>query len=205
MDKTVSTKLNKYEMIFLILSAVIIMTLVTTSSPIYPFNVWDDTNVYFTLGREILNGRVPYRDLYEQKGPIFLFMYSFAALISKTGFTGVWVLECIAASLFSVFSWKTVKLFINDIPKYAIGLVPVLLSAVYTLGMFNYGGSAEELCFPLMSVVFFIALKMIRAGKSSLPDKKSSFVCGIIFGIIFWSKYTLLGFIFAFIVLIIIF
>ena len=204
MDKTVSTKLNKFEIIFLIVTAVFIMTLVTTSSPIYPFNVWDDTNVYFTLGREILNGRVPYRDLYEQKGPIFLFLYSFAALISKTGFTGVWVLECIAASLFSVFSWKTVKLFINDIPKIAIGLVPLLLSGVYTIGMFNFGGSAEEICFPLLMIVFYVVLKMIRTGKEAMPDKREALICGAIAGVLLWTKYTFLGFMVSVVVLIII-
>lgn len=193
MDK-VNTRLNRFEIIFLIVSAVAIMTVVTTSSPIYPFNVWDDTNVYFTLGRGILKGFVPYRDLYEQKGPVFLFLYALAALISRTDFTGVWVLECAAASLFSLFSWKTVKLFFDKVPPVTIGFVPVLLSAVYNVGMFNFGGSSEEFCFPLLSVVFYIVLKMIRNGKVCLPGRKDALVCGVITGILLWTKYTFLGF-----------
>lgn len=203
MDSRISSKLSRFELFFLIVSSVLIMTLVTTSSPIYPFNVWDDTNVYFTLGRGILKGFVPYKDLYEQKGPLFLFLYAISALISNRTFTGLWIIECIFASIFAVFSWKSVKLFITDIPKLAIGMVPVLLSAVYTIGMFNFGGGAEEICFPLLSVVLYTALKTIRSG-NNLPDKKDAFVCGIIAGFIFWSKYTLLGFVLSFIVLLII-
>ena len=104
MDSRISSKLSRFELFFLIVSSVLIMTLVTTSSPIYPFNVWDDTNVYFTLGRGILKGFVPYRDLYEQKGPLFLFLYAISALISNRTFTGLWIIESIFASIFAVFS-----------------------------------------------------------------------------------------------------
>ena len=194
--------LKRSELIVLLISAVVIMLFVSASSPIYPFNVWDDTNVYFSVGRGILEGQVPYRDLYEQKGPIFLFMYALSALISRTSFTGLWIFEVIAAFVFAVFSWKTVKLFV-DPPVFAVGVVPVYMSAVYTIGMFNFGGSTEEFCFPLLSVALYIALKMIR-NDGNLPDTKEALVCGVITSILFWTKYTFLGFMAGFILILII-
>ena len=194
--------LKRSELIILLLSAVVIMLFVSASSPIYPFNVWDDTNVYFSLGRGILEGRVPYRDLYEQKGPIFLFMYAICALISRTGFTGLWIFECMAASVFAVFSWKTVKLFV-DPPVFVTGIAPVYMSLIYTTGMFNFGGSTEEFCFPLLAVVLYIALKMIKRTDGSLPSSKEALICGVITSILFWTKYTFLGFIAGFIILLI--
>ena len=149
------TRLNRNELIFLLIAAVLIMFFVSASSPLYPFNVWDDTNVYFSLGRGILDGKVPYRDLYEQKGPIFLFLYALCALISRSTFTGLWIFESIAAFVFAVFSWKTVKLFVKDVPVFLIGTVPVYMSLIYTIGMFNFGGSTEEFCFPLLSVMLY--------------------------------------------------
>lgn len=195
-------KKTLFPVLFLIIASVITMTVVSASSPIYPLNVWDDANVYFTVGRGIIHGDVPYRDLYEQKGPIFLFMYALASLVSNTSFTGVWVFECIAASIFSIVCWKQVKLFVKDVPAFAIGLVPVFTGIIYTIGMFNFGGNTEEFCFPLLSVVFYIALKAIH--DKQIPGMKDALITGVISGLLFWTKYTFLGFIAAFILLLII-
>lgn len=78
-----NSKLSKYELIFLLFSAIVTITLVSTCSPLYPFNPWDDANCFFTLGRGILHGLVPYRDLYEQKGPLLYFIYALVALLSE--------------------------------------------------------------------------------------------------------------------------
>lgn len=199
-----SSKRSWSEIAFLVICAFIIITLVSASSPIYPFNVWDDVNVYFTVGRGIFEGQVPYLDLYEQKGPIFLFMYALASLISRTGFTGVWLFECIAASVFAVFSWKSVKLFVKDPPVISIGLVPVLMSITYTIGMFNFGGNTEEFCFPLLSIILYIALKLIKSEDRVLPGARDALICGIVSGVLFWTKYTFLGFIIAFVLILIV-
>lgn len=196
--------LKRYEIIFLIVTSVLIMLIVSASSPIYPFNEWDDVNVFFTVGRNMLTGSVPYRDLYEQKGPLFLMIYALSALISRKTFIGIWLFECLSACLFSVMSWKTVKLFVKDIPSYAIGIIPVYVSSVFTIGMFNFGGNTEEFAISLLSVVLYIALKMIVSGPDSFPDNKEALVCGVIASVLFWSKYTLVGLIAAFAVFLII-
>jgi len=84
--------LSRTELIILIVSAVVTITVVSTCSPLFPFNPWDDANCFFTLGRGIIHGKVPYRDLYEQKGPLLYFLYALAALISEKSFTGAWII-----------------------------------------------------------------------------------------------------------------
>ena len=185
-------KLTLPEIIILIAASVITLTLVSTCSPLYPFNPWNDINCFFTVGRGIIHGLVPYRDLYEQKGPLLYFIYAFAALISEKSFIGAWIVECIMASVFAVFSWKTVKLF-TEPPKFAVMLMPVLIGITYTLLMFNCGGNAEELCFPLLSIAFYFGLKAIVKG-DGLPSGKEAFICGIITAALFWIKYTFIGF-----------
>ena len=72
----VKDKLTKTELAIPVISAIVTITVVSTCSPLYPFNPWDDANCFFTLGRGIIHGLVPYRDLYEQKGPLLtLFMH----------------------------------------------------------------------------------------------------------------------------------
>lgn len=184
--------LSKPELIILLLSAVITITFVSTSSPLFPYNPWDDTNVFFTVGRAIKHGLVPYRDIFDHKGPLLYFIYALATLVSEKSFIGVWIIECAAASVFSVYSWKIAKLY--TVPsKFSIVLIPLFLGVVYTCKMFNFGGNTEELCFPLLTVVLYLVLKAI-VFSDGLPGKKEALICGIISGALFWLKYTFLGF-----------
>ena len=186
------TSLTKTELALLIAAAAVTITVVSTCSPFFPFNPWDDANCFFTLGRGIIHGKVPYRDLYEQKGPLLYFIYALAALISEKSFTGAWIIECVLASVFAVFSWKTAKLF-TEPPKFAIALVPVMLGMTYTARVFNFGGNAEELCFPLLTVSLYFGLKAIVKG-DGLPENREAFICGLFASALFWIKYTFMGF-----------
>ena len=71
----VGGRLAKSELAILVISAAVTITIVSACSPLYPFNPWDDANCFFTVGRGIIHGLVPYRDLYEQKGPL-LYLFS---------------------------------------------------------------------------------------------------------------------------------
>lgn len=196
------SKLSKMELVFLILTATLTITIVSTSSPLYPFNPWDDANCFFTVGRGIIHGRVPYRDLYEQKGPLLYFIYAFAALISEKSFIGGWIAECIMASLFAIFSWKTVKLF-TEPSKFALAFMPLLLGLTYTSRLFNFGGNAEELCFPLLTIALYFGLRSI-VEDDGLPNDTEAVLCGVITAALFWIKYTFIGFMAGFIIYILV-
>ena len=80
------------------LCAVIIMTICSRSSFLYVFNLCDDANSYFTMGKSMFRGFVPYRDLFDQKGILLYFIYGLSSLMSATTFRGVFVMEIIAAT-----------------------------------------------------------------------------------------------------------
>ena len=186
------SKLTRTELAVLIAAATVTITFVSTCSPLYPFNPWDDTNCFFTIGRSMIHGKVLYRDVFDHKGPFLFFIYALTALVSDTSFTGPWLLECIMASIYSVFAWKIAKLFVTP-SKYAIALMPLFLGVVYTSRLFNFGGNAEEICFPLLTVALYFGLKAIVKG-DGLPAKGEALICGMIAGVLFWLKFTLVGF-----------
>ena len=78
---------------FSLLVAFAVLTVCSKNSFLYPMNDWVDVNCFFTVGRGITHGLVPYRDLYDQKGPLLYFVYALAALVSEHGFLGVFVIE----------------------------------------------------------------------------------------------------------------
>lgn len=60
-------------LLFSLLAAGAALAVCSKSSFLYPLNDWVDVNCFFTVGRGMLHGLVPYRDLYEQKGTYYLY------------------------------------------------------------------------------------------------------------------------------------
>lgn len=166
------------------------ITLFSYSSPLYPFNIWVDPNCFFTVGKSILDGIVPYRDLYEQKGPLLYFLHTIAALISYRSFIGVYFMEIIAAWAFLLISHKTISLFNNS--KYLLFYVLVLSVITYSSQCFVYGDSAEEFCLPLIAYALYLGFKTI---KQLVPITTSqAIILGITASCIFWIKFSFTGF-----------
>ncbi|MGG6498250.1 UNVERIFIED_CONTAM: hypothetical protein NY603_35520, partial [Bacteroidetes bacterium 56_B9] len=69
-----------------------------------------DANLFFTLGRSMLGGRVLYRDVFDHKGPVLDLLYGLAGLVGGTDFRGVLALENIAMTLFLYTGPRTAEL-----------------------------------------------------------------------------------------------
>lgn len=188
-DITGKRRLGVSYILFLFILAVISITICSKSSPVYPLNNWDDANCFFTVGRTTVNGQVMYRDIFEQKGPWLYFIYAFAALISGGSFFGAYLIEIAAFFVFLLFSSKTVLLFCD---RRAVILMPFIAAAVCTAPAFEQGGSAEELCLPLIAYSLYAGLKSIVSEKP--VSRLEWFFIGITSGTVLWIKFSLLGF-----------
>ena len=86
-------KKNILKVILIFLIGAIFITLMSKNSFLFRFNDWWDANAFMTVGKGILKGIVPYRDLFEQKGPYLYFIYAASAVISNKTFIGAYFLE----------------------------------------------------------------------------------------------------------------
>ena len=189
-------KLSRRERRLLVLLAVITITICSLSSPLYPFNTWVDANCFFTVGKSMLFGKVPYRDLYEQKGPLLYALYALAYPISHRTFTGVWLLEIGAASVFLYFTSRTIRQIIGRKSPLLVTLSTVI---VYTVPAFFKGGSAEELCLPLLMMAVYYGTSSILQDRDL--SSKEALLIGISSGAVLWIKYSMLGFYIGFILI----
>lgn len=182
-------KLSICNIIFLLVISIAAITVCSKSSPLYPMNNWDDANCFFTVGKSVMNGRVLYRDIFEQKGPLLYFIYSCAYLISDASFLGVYFIEIASCFMFMIFSAKIIMLFCE---KRVIYYLPLVAAFIFGSAAFEQGGSAEELCLPLIACCVYFGLKAV------LYRKKLSyfqwFVTGVFSGMVLWIKFSLLGF-----------
>ncbi len=139
----------------LCLYAALVLLLCTKSSPLFVFNDWCDANTYFTMGKGLMRGAVPYRDLFDDKGPLFYLLYGLGSLIDSDGFLGVYIVQSVLLGVTLIFCYRLARLYIPQ-PALAAGaalLVPffVLATDVYVMGLDFGGGSAEEMMLPFIA------------------------------------------------------
>ena len=176
------------QLVVILITAVAAITICSKSSPIYPFNDWVDSNCFMTVGKSMLRGVVPYRDLYEQKGPLLYMLHALTAMVSDTTFIGVYFLEIYAAASFLFYGYKLMKIYQQSV---SILLIPILAAVVYSAESFYYGDSAEELCLPFFSYAIYLAARSIKKGK--LPTWLEYLAVGVTSAFVLWIKYSLLG------------
>ena len=174
---------------YIFLTAILVITLNSTCSPFYPINRWADPNTTFTVGKAVLKGYVPYRDLYELKGPLFIFLHTLGAAISFDSFHGIWILEILFCFAFLYLSYKVLMLYFSET---VLLLIPSTAIAAFLGFAFRTGDSAEEFCIPLLMYGLYVGSKSIVEKK--IPSKLEFFLIGITSSCVFWIKYSMVGF-----------
>ena len=184
-------KQNRFLLLWSMILSVLFIGLASKSSPLYPMNDWVDVNCFFTVGRGIWDGLVPYRDLYEQKGPVLYFVYAIIALFSEDSFVGVYLLEVVTFGLFLYYSGKLAGLYTGS-DRVVYFLIAVLGAAVVTSWSFTHGGSVEQNCLFILVYGMYSVLAALKGNRGL--SFREAFANGIFAGIILWVKYTTLGF-----------
>lgn len=195
MNKIYENKKEIIEYFFCAIVSFLFLFFASESSPFYPLNNWNDAHTYFTIGKGMINGIVPYKDLFEQKGPLLYFIHAIAYLISNTTFLGVYILESISFSIFLFFMLKIIGIFENKTNN--LWTVSVLSCMILSSFVFVMGDSAEEFCLPFLAVsmyLFFKYLKSIEDKDIKFNVNRSMIINGTMAGCVLWIKYTMLGF-----------
>ena len=177
---------------FCLMLSLLFLLICTKSSFLYPFNDWVDANAYFTVGKGMMNGLIPYRDLFEQKGPLLFLIHGLAYLISNTTFIGVFVFEVGAFTVFLYYCHKIILLFLDI--KYSVMGLPLIAAIVLNMKAFSYGDSAEEWCLPLLTISLFYLLNYLKNKYPQPIDNRLVLAIGFLAGCVLWIKFTLLGF-----------
>ena len=177
------------------LSAVL-LALCSKSSPLYAFNDWMDANIFFTMGRSMLGGRVLYRDVFDHKGPVLYLLYGLAGLVGGTDFRGVLVLEIIAMTSFLYTGLRTAELLAGR--RLSVWWMALPAAGMAASRAFSHGGSAEELLLPFLAAALFSLVRALHS--PGAKPLRAVCVQGLLAGCALWLKYTVLGFYLAWVV-----
>lgn len=195
--------------------AFFLMLFLTRSSFLYPYNNWDDSNSYFSMGKSMFHGTLIYRDLFDQKGPYLYFIYGLCSLVSRTTFYGVFAMEVIWAAADLLLINKTLRIYCSK--RVSLFLSPLLLTCMFASKSFYWGGCAEELCLPFLLYPLYILMSRLQrsssknhpAGTSNSSEQGAAFspkdilLAGLCCGFVFCVKFTLMGFFLGFAIVVI--
>lgn len=159
----------------------------TESSPFYARNPWDDASIYYSIGKGIAHGYVPYRDMFDHKGPVVFFLYALGYLLTPDFFYGVYLLESLCFSGVLYFSYKIAGLYLDEGMSERIAVISMifLLDGSFLV----YGGSCEEFTMVIYAAVLYQYLCCFSKRKECTG--RCMAVLGALCGISFWMKFTM--------------
>lgn len=183
------TILNNKEKIILwvalVYIAILISTVLLPISPIYKPYAWRDSGVFQYAGWQIVQGNVPYQDVWDHKPPIIFFVNALGLLISGNSSWGIWIIEgaflCLAA-------WAGFSLI-----KKRLGLFSALVTTTIWLMSLPDVLSGGNLTNEYSLGIQFICLWAFSEFYSTNKFKKVGFILGVLFGILFFLKQNLIG------------
>lgn len=173
--------------LFFAICALLILTVCSTTSPLYPIHSWDDSNCFMTVGKGVLYGKVIYRDLYEQKGPVLYFLHTLACFVSANSFLGVWIFQIVSAAVLLFFSYKLLKCL--GASDRIVFILPPIFAILFSSHNFILGDSAEEFCFNLIMYPLFCSAAAISSNRKFTV--KELILTGVCAGGVLWIKYTM--------------
>lgn len=163
----------------------------TKSSPFYPLNDWVDVNIYFTIGKGMFHGLVPYTQLYDQKGPTAYLLYGLASLISGNSYFGVYLLETVSFAFFLFAVQRILSLYVE---KNTLLALPLFAAAILGSLSFSHGGSFEEVLMPLFAWSLYDTLKYFKNDYPA-PVPLGMIARNALFaGLMLYGKFILLAF-----------
>ncbi|KRN42753.1 glycosyltransferase family 39 protein [Fructilactobacillus fructivorans] len=188
MLKKLKTKPYLFGLTFVVMSIIIIL-LLSFASPFYYFDTSPDSNNFFTVGKAMFHGIIPYKDVFEQKGPFVYLIYGLSSLLTKRSLVGMMPFEIIAMIIIMTMAYKIARLYLSQNWSFVISLFMPVFAVLQPF--YDYGGSVEFFVFPAVLYLIYVALK---ASQNHFDIKWWEWMIqGFMVGVVFFSKYTLLG------------
>ena len=187
-DSINKRKTNFLMLIFCFAISFVVLFVCSPNSPIYVFNDIHDTNWYISIGRGMLAGKVPYKDLFEQKGPLLYLIISLACLF-KNSFIGIFILEIISIGLFLFVSYKILSKYLS-IKLSIIGVILIIFITITSSYRVLGGGAVEEYLLPIITYILYQFINFLETKKPFAIFQNLLIGAGL--AVIFWIKFAVL-------------
>ena len=169
-----------YQIALFLFSALFVLVHSTSTSFLYPYPETGDSFVFQTIGKFWVDGVIPYRDLFDNKGPFLYAMNALGYWLTDSR-TGLLIVQIPIFYLLSVITFRFMRLGFNS--KTSFGITLILLLGL-SLG-YNGGNNACEYGMPLLVLSSYLFYKWLQQPFESTKNHplQYSFVYGFTIGI----------------------
>lgn len=171
-----------FVLLFLPIAIVFILLYSYTTSPLF-IHEGMDSAVFKTMGLAILQGKIPYVDIFDHKGPILYFINAFGQFLIS-GRLGIFCLQIIGLFIVLFFLFKTANLFVGKF----ISFVSVLITLFVYGGVIQEGNQCEEWMMIFFSISLYYILKYFTENSTNEHHWFYSGVYGLCFGMTFFIR-----------------
>ena len=160
-----------------------------TTSPLY--HVWGntpDSPIFQIIGKYWSRGVLPYKDLWDLKGPYIFFVNALGYSMTGTKI-GIYILQIIFLFLTLITIYKIFLLYLN----HSLSLFFTLLSLAGLSYIYEGGNLTEEyILFPLTLSFYYIIQWIDKYEKDNNPyhNELHTVIYGIVFGLCLMSRLT---------------
>jgi hypothetical protein len=119
-----------------------------------------DSGVFLYIGDQILNGKVPYRDIWDHKPPLIFFLNSLGLLIGGGSSFGVYLLEFLSVLVAAIISFELLKKLFG----YAASLTGTIAWIVSLSIVVESGNFTEEYALPLQFGALWLCYESEKKG-----------------------------------------
>ena len=148
-----------------------------------------DTPWFFTCGKALMNGMVPYVEFADSKGPLLWLIYGLAYVISPDDYFGVWIINGIGYLGVLLCMYLTVKMFVK---KEGVAFLLTLLTVPFLfIPDIHYETKSEDSALIFIALSFWQCVRILYEEK--LTDKdwwRAFFLWGLCFGGTLLIKYN---------------
>lgn len=181
-------KNNQTQLFLLFIYTAVVVFFCSKMSPFYPIQEWSDVNLYFNIGKAIMNGQTLYTESFDPKGPLIFFIYGIGYLISNNSFMGVFLIQILIWFVLVSACYFTARLYLSKIYSLTVGVFFLLIFMSHTL----QGGAAEEFITAYMSVSLYLFIRYFR--KPQQHKVFHMYIHGLMWGLVFFTKFNLVVF-----------
>ena len=167
MYKTILCRLNRNKLIFGLVNslvAVVFLAIVDFYSPIYADNKKSlpDQNFFQLAGELWASGGIPYRDLWDQKGP-FIFLVNCVGYLLTGDTHGIFYVECLFLLALMFFLWKIIGEVSSELPTYARTVILWISFSWLSVLLVASWNMTELYCLPFLAASFWLVLKSLHS------------------------------------------
>lgn len=187
MDQNQGNVLFFYGILFMVMALIIpfmVMNISVSTTPLAKQFYGYDMQVFITQGMFWAKGLIPYKDAFDHKGPLTFLIYAVGWKLNPEN--GIFVLQCIALWISSVFSYLICKQFISN--KY-IALIGILSFWGYFALVIDEGGLCEEFNLPILMISTYLITHFLCSKKDEHPPQYA-FVYGATIAMSFCFRAT---------------